>query len=180
MKDQRLYDRIVAQVVVNAVTGCWMWTGSYHKNRPHAANRYGYIGMQRGTGKYGSVDTHRAMWIALHGELPSTVYVCHRCDVPLCANPDHLFLGAPRDNTQDMIAKNRHNNGKKTICKRGHPLEGENLYVSKDGMRNCKACGRERERLRWHNQPELRERQYAARRARQQKRLQSNQTPERP
>jgi hypothetical protein len=39
-----------------------------------------------------------------------------------------------------MIAKNRHNNGRKTICKRGHPLEGENVYVSKNGMRNCKTC----------------------------------------
>ncbi len=148
MKDQRLYDRILAQVSKNSAAGCWLWTGSYHKSRPHAANRYGYIGMARGNGKYGSVDTHRAMWIAIHGELPSIVYVCHRCDVPLCVNPEHLFLGAPRDNTRDMLAKNRHNNGKKTICKRGHALEGDNVYICPAGARDCKICATARYRIR--------------------------------
>lgn len=36
------------------------------------------------------------------------MYVLHRCDVPLCVRPDHLFLGTLKDNTQDMLTKNRH------------------------------------------------------------------------
>lgn len=31
---------------------------------------------------------------------------------------------------------------KRTHCKRGHPLRGDNLYVSPSGSRSCKACKR--------------------------------------
>lgn len=31
---------------------------------------------------------------------------------------------------------------KRTHCKRGHPLKGDNLYVSPSGKRFCKACKR--------------------------------------
>jgi len=140
MFDQILYDRILAKVAKDPASGCWNWTGPYHATRPYPNNRYGYISIRKAPGKWKSVDAHRAMWIALNGPTPSTVYVCHRCDNPLCVFPDHLFAGAPRDNTRDMIAKNRHNNGKKTICKRGHPLEEENVYITPAGARACKIC----------------------------------------
>jgi hypothetical protein len=35
-------------------------------------------------------------------------------------------------------------NARKTHCIRGHPLSGDNLYVSSDGCRHCRACNRRR------------------------------------
>lgn len=45
---------------------------------------------------------------------PKDMYVCHHCDVPACVNPNHLFLGTPKDNVQDCIQK-----GRSARCVRG-------------------------------------------------------------
>ena len=80
--------------------GCWIWGASNN-------DKYGLFRLKNE--KY----AHRASFI-LHGnKIPNGMHVLHKCDVPLCVNPSHLFLGTHTDNMRDKVNKNRQNNGKK-------------------------------------------------------------------
>jgi len=52
-------------------------------------------------------DGHVRAWVLAHGPVPPGMVVCHACDVPLCVNVDHLWLGTQGDNVRDAIAKGR-------------------------------------------------------------------------
>lgn len=77
--------------------GCWYWTGSVR-------NGYGTILIPD---KKVPVSTHRLSYQFHKGPIPDGLFVCHRCDNPLCINPDHLFLGTAADNNQDRTRKGR-------------------------------------------------------------------------
>jgi len=115
-------------------TGCWFWLGS--------VNATGY-GMACRNNK--RIFAHRLSYKFFHGEFPKELWVLHKCDTPLCMNPNHLFLGVAKDNTRDMNSKRRGKETKKTHCKRGHPLSGDNLSkasLEKKGKRICLTCCR--------------------------------------
>jgi hypothetical protein len=87
--------RFWAKVKVAGASDCWLWVGA-------GDGRYGTA---RLGGKH--VKAHRVAWTLTNGEIPRDMIICHRCDVPACVNPAHLFLGTHQDNTDDKMRKGR-------------------------------------------------------------------------
>lgn len=117
--------------VHKAPNGCWLWSGK----EMHAG--YGIFSV----GEYKLA--HRVAWMLHYGEIPPGLYVCHKCDVKSCVNPEHLELGTPLKNTRDAISRGLIKpvgfalyNSLKTHCKNGHPFDGENTAAG----RYCKQC----------------------------------------
>jgi hypothetical protein len=74
---------------------CWIWTGY------RSSNRYGSIQIN-----YKPYMAHRIMWLIVYNSMPNLL-VLHKCDNPICVNPEHLFLGTQSDNMKDMVSKDR-------------------------------------------------------------------------
>lgn len=83
--------------------GCWGWRGSL-------SDGYGCLFSR----EY-SIYANRASWVIHRGNIPDGFLVLHKCDNRSCTNPDHLFLGTSKDNTQDMMKKNRGCAGEKSV-----------------------------------------------------------------
>lgn len=92
-------DIAMEKVVRVPFSGCWIFMGATNKAG------YGIVG----TGERGMPNdrAHRITYRHFYGDIPKKMFVCHSCDVPSCCNPDHLFLGTPKDNTRDMMRKQR-------------------------------------------------------------------------
>jgi hypothetical protein len=108
---------------------CWQWIGGR--------------GDKLGHGRFWDGEKHVfahqfsfANWV---GVVPEGMIIHHRCRNPGCVRPEHLELTTQSDHGR------LHNKGvskperRKTHCKRGHPLTGENLLLYR-GTQYCRAC----------------------------------------
>ena len=93
-------DRFVAEHETDH--GCWLWRGA------PTAEGYGRFKLNGRT-----MPAHRAVYERMRGAIPRCMYLCHRCDVRLCCNPAHLFIGTQAENVADCKSKGRLPRGEK-------------------------------------------------------------------
>ena len=119
MSEQRSSNRIIqflTDVLVDKREDhCWLWLAS-------KSGKYGYH-----NGSY----AHRFSFELFYGPIPDGIYVCHRCDVPACVNPEHLFLGTCQDNLVDASKKGRLKRSSETRAIIGKLKRGNKYFLGR-------------------------------------------------
>jgi hypothetical protein len=77
-------------------SGCLLWFGAYHQFGYGRLNIDGEI-----------ISAHCLSYAVSNGIVGASDQVLHRCDVPSCINPAHLYLGDDKQNAADRMARGR-------------------------------------------------------------------------
>lgn len=132
--------RFWSKVNVGLAHECWNWKAFVHPAG------YGYFQMGRGRTAY----AHRVSYLFYVGPVPDGMTLDHLCRNRACVNPTHLEVVSNKVNALrgDSFSAE---NARKTHCKAGHPLSGENLYLKHrpNGTvsRICLTCRRAHQRV---------------------------------
>jgi len=111
-------------------TGCWLWLLGVSRDG------YAQVGKAPWSGHAIASDLRL-------GPLPSGMERDHICRQRSCVNPDHIQYITDAENIARADYTVNHRNKRKTHCKRGHELSGDNLYLHKRAAgfsRECKTC----------------------------------------
>ena len=89
---------------------------------------------------------HRYSYLTLIGNLEIGFVIDHLCRNPLCVRPEHLEQITQKENMWRALAK--------THCKRGHAMQGTNLFYYPSGKRECRLCHNIRRMEEYYRQKE--------------------------
>lgn len=131
MKTIRQWDELKFWQKVKVLeNGCWEWQGSKSKG-------YGQFHLFPSPEKGSTGRAHVLAYEKYVGPVPDGLELHHECENRSCINPLHLKPVTHETNIAFSA---------KPVCKRGHPLSGDNLnIVTKPGgitYRRCLACAR--------------------------------------
>jgi hypothetical protein len=126
--------RFNEKIEIDLSNGCWLWPDLRSKG-------YGWIWDD------GMWMAHRWSYTQFVGEIPEGLTLDHLCLVKNCVNPSHLEVVTRGENVLRSMGPSAVNK-RKTECVRGHALQGDNLYVTPSGRRQCRTC-RARSNAKW-------------------------------
>lgn len=120
----------------SVVGPCWVWLGSLHEA--------GYGRFDHGRKR---LRAHIVAFVLWRGPVPEGRVLDHLCRNRACTNPDHLDPVTQRVN---ILRGENHvaDRARRTHCPAGHPYDEANTYRDGLNRRYCRACRRERSRLR--------------------------------
>lgn len=94
--DNHFVNRFWSKVECKKDNECWFWL-SYVGPRG-----YGQFQVKKNVPRH----AHRVA-LALTKGIEPYMLACHTCDVRKCCNPNHLYVGTPLSNMDDMISRGR-------------------------------------------------------------------------
>jgi hypothetical protein len=135
---QRTIDLFWSKVTRLGDSDCWTWLAR------KSYNGYGLF-FTYANGNRVALRAHRLAYALQHGHVPAGLVIDHLCENRACCNPSHLQAISHTENVRKGRAPSALN-GKKTHCKRGHPLEDARGYgaAGAKGWRVCRECLRRR------------------------------------
>ena len=90
-------ERFLSKIDIKSDEECWLWIGSKD------TRGYGHFKI---SGKL--YRAHRLAYAYSRGfDIPVKGLICHTCDVRLCCNPNHLYLGDHSSNICDAVTRQR-------------------------------------------------------------------------
>lgn len=116
------------KTIINGITKCWLFQGSLSDGYGMAAFEGKVYGVHR-------ISAHIYLGLDLNDNTKQALHEII-CPNRNCWNPDHLYIGTPKDNSEDMKITSTNTQTLRTHCPHGHPLDG----IKSTGYRYCKTC----------------------------------------
>lgn len=89
-------EKFWSKVDIREEDKCWHWKDASN------SKGYGTYWIDRLT----QIQAHRVSWYITNGPIPEGELILHKCDNPICVNPNHLYCGSYLDNRRDRDLRN--------------------------------------------------------------------------